>query len=66
MYVIGRNENGEFGLNHKDIVKKLTKHKNYKIKNIICGNNYNIYIDINDNFWAAGKNEWGSCIYWQI
>ena len=61
MYVIGTNH-GEFGLNHCNEVHQLTKHNTkYEIKNIIRGYCNNIFIDSNDNFWACGHNEYGSC-----
>ena len=39
----------------------MTKHIKSDIKDIICGFQYNIYIDKNDDFWVAGHNYYGSC-----
>ena len=61
MYVIGDNDNGELGMNNEYCIKQLTKHKKHGIKNIICGYNFNIFIDDNNNYWSAGNNKYGSC-----
>ena len=58
MYVIGKNNENEFGLNNIKY-NKLSKHK-CGIKNIHCGYQYNIYDDGN-KYWSAGNNEYGSC-----
>ena len=61
MYVIGQNESGELGLGNTEAVFKLIEHSKHGIKNIICGYQYKIYIDYNNNYWSAGYNSYGTC-----
>eukprot|EP01084_Bolivina_argentea_P093935 168899_1 len=61
MYVIGRNEYGEFGLKHKQKVEHLTNIATVNINTVVCGHQYNIYSDGYNNFWAAGDNYSGQC-----
>ena len=68
LYVIGKNQN-EFGTKLKSKIHSLTKIDSIpqaftKIKQIICGEMFNIYcesIDKYDNIWSAGNNSLGQC-----
>ena len=58
VYVIGKNEFGEFGLNHKENVKKLTLVPDLTEFNINCissGDGYTIYGNTNtQKFFSCG------------
>eukprot|EP01084_Bolivina_argentea_P070246 127720_1 len=63
--LIGRNRHNEFEL--EDDEKKASKliplkiSEKYQIRKIHTGNNYNIYTDNNQNYWASGANKNGQC-----
>eukprot|EP01084_Bolivina_argentea_P158449 276007_1 len=64
LYVIGNNKYGELGLNHKETVNKLTNWNkiNYiSIANISNGSMHTIFIDANNHFFSAGRNNNGQC-----
>ncbi len=62
MHFIGYNGYGEFGLDHKETLKKFTSCPNKEIAKVFSGNVYSIYTDDNyDNLWSAGYNARGSC-----
>eukprot|EP01084_Bolivina_argentea_P207837 354521_1 len=64
MYVIGRNKHGEFGFKNRSNISTWTPHNQHvgiNIINVACGNGYNIFVDNNGNYFAAGNNSHGEC-----
>ena len=62
LYSFGSNHNGQLGLNENTIEKtnKPTLIRNIpEIKRIECGDNHSMCIDVNNNLWLFGGNNYG-------
>eukprot|EP01084_Bolivina_argentea_P195326 335113_1 len=66
LYVIGRNDNGQLGLNHTKDIKSLIQHTvDINIDEVHTGNQHTIFItsdhDADHQYYASGNNEHGQC-----
>jgi alpha-tubulin suppressor-like RCC1 family protein len=56
IYVFGKNEHGEFGLNDYENKSIPTQIPEIHAKSISCGKSHMAIIDLNDNIWVSGNN----------
>ena len=62
LFFIGSNEYGQFGLNHKKNLDKLTECSNPVITRVFIGGDHMIFSDDEySNIYAAGSNKYGQC-----
>ena len=68
VYAVGRNEFDEFVTAltsytspSEQLIKSNINDKSQFIQQIICGNDFSIYFDSNQNVWSAGCNSNGQC-----
>ena len=62
VYVVGCNQEGEFGLGHSQNVRRLTKCPHKAIARIFSGFSQTVYINENGTkVWTAGYNFVGQC-----
>eukprot|EP01084_Bolivina_argentea_P184827 318783_1 len=64
LYAIGHNTHNQFGLNNSNrraLLELTNIHHTKHIREIKIGKDFNIYIDINGNYWCCGNNNEGQC-----
>ena len=59
LYVIGLNDNGQLGTGNTDHVSVLTLIQEIKAETAAVNVSHSIVIDIHNNVWAAGDNQYG-------
>jgi len=63
VWVFGANGYGQLGLGHKQSISKpnplLLKDKQFMAKLVTCGGNSTMLIDLDDNLWGFGRNDYG-------
>jgi alpha-tubulin suppressor-like RCC1 family protein len=57
--VCGDNESGQLGLGPNSSIRNELKSVNYRAKSIVCGDSHTVIIDLNDNVWMFGRNNFG-------
>ena len=58
LWAFGRNYYGQLGLGHFiDVDQPIRVNLNFKVKNVVCGEQFTILLDQDDNLWGCGHHE---------